>query len=70
MARGLAALLGQTIERVDNPEATLYGAAIAACGGAVRGMRHEATEFEPGPAGAYLPAKYGRWRDWLSTLLE
>ena len=70
VAQGLATLLGQTIERIDGAEATLCGAAIAASGGTVRAAGQTVTAFEPGAGGAYLPAKYNRWRNWLSTLLD
>jgi glycerol kinase len=69
VAQGLATLLGRTVERIDATEVTLRGAAIAACD-RVRAAAPAATRYEPRDAGAYLKDKYGRWRDWLASLLR
>ena len=68
LAQGLATLLGRTVERIAATEVTLRGAAIAACD-RIRPAAPAATLYEPGDAGAYLKDKYGRWRDWLASLL-
>jgi len=69
VAQGLATLLDRKIERIDDAEATLCGAAIAA-GGTFGGTSRRTTRFEPGPEGAYLSGKYRRWRDWLSITVS
>ena len=69
MAQGLASLLGRRIERIDDAEATLCGAAISA-GGQLAQTARSSTSFNPGPAGAYLSDKYAHWSDWLSGLLS
>jgi glycerol kinase len=69
VAQGLATLLGRTVERIDATEVTLRGAAIAACS-RIRPEAPGATRYEPGDAGTYLRGKYGRWRDWLVSLLR
>ncbi len=68
VAQGLATLLGQAVERIDATEVTLRGAAIAACDG-IRPATPAATRYEPDDAGVYLKDKYGRWREWLASLL-
>ena len=68
IAQGLATLLDVVVERIDATEATLRGAALAANVG-IRPLPQAATRFEPGTPGAYLREKYGRWRNWLLSLL-
>jgi len=68
IAQGLAACLARPMEVVDEPEATLLGAARLAAG--VTAPPRAATETViAGPPGAYLRAKYDRWRAWLASVL-
>jgi len=68
IAQGLAACLARPVEVVDEPEATLLGAALLAAG--ITDAPPPATDtVVPGPAGAYLRAKYDHWRAWLATVL-
>lgn len=68
VAQGLAACLGRPVEEVDQPEATLLGAARLATG--ITAPPPPATHtVAPGAPGAFLRAKYPRWRAWLATVL-
>lgn len=61
---GLAQLLGRAIERLDEPETTLLGAARLAAG--LDPFAHPATSLiEATDAGAYLRGKYPRWQAWM-----
>jgi glycerol kinase len=69
MARGLAACLARPVAVVDQPDATLLGAARLAAGLSPPSPPAAAT-VAPGTAGAYLRAKFDRWREWLATVLS
>ncbi len=65
VAEGLAALLGRPVLRLDEPEATLLGAARLAGGQAPYG--DPASEaVVPGGAGGYLTEKFSRWQRWCA----
>lgn len=68
VAAGLAACLEAPIELLEEPEATLLGAARLAAG------QNPCVEAEtqivvPGRQGAYLPSKYESWKEWVQDLL-
>jgi len=65
---GLAALLNRPVEVLDSHEAVLIGAARLAAG-LKPFASPPTTEVRPGSDGAYLQAKYERWRSWLKQLL-
>lgn len=69
IAQGLAALRGESVEVVDQPEAVLLGAARLAAG-----LPAEAdtttVRVAPGRMGAYLRGKYPQWREWLAAGLQ
>jgi len=68
VAHGLASLLGQPVHVFDEPEATLLGAARLALD--VDPFAAVAAErIDPSNAGAYLPAKFPRWSEWLRGVL-
>jgi glycerol kinase len=61
----LAAASGRPVARLAEEEATLLGAARLAAG-----LPFSAPASRPvAPAGAYLAAKYRRWRAWRGTVL-
>lgn len=66
LAPGLAALTGRTVEVLEVGEAGLLGAGRLAAGGSAPPARRR---VEPGSAGAYLPAKYARWKERLTRRL-
>jgi glycerol kinase len=65
LTAGLAACTGREVARLEEPEATLLGAARLAAGvpQAAPGARAVAA------AGGYLGPKYARWRAWLEGVL-
>jgi glycerol kinase len=69
IVKGLAALLERPIRRLDEPEATLLGAARL-----VGGLPPYADPgFEtimPGTAGRYLLEKFARWRTWCAEIFR
>jgi len=65
---GLAALLGRSVHVLDSHEAVLIGASRLAAG-LKPFSSPPTTEVRPCPEGAYLPAKYERWRSWVEQLL-
>lgn len=68
VAPALATCLGRAVELVDEPEATLLGAARLAAG--LDPFAAPATRrFEPDPARAWIASKYGRWRAWMRDVL-
>jgi glycerol kinase len=68
LAPALAACAGRSVVRLEEPEATLIGAARLAAG--LPFMAPRATPVSPaGADGAYLAGKYRRWRAWLATAL-
>jgi len=69
LAQGLAACLARPVDVVDEPEATLLGAARLAAGIAAS-TRAVTDTVAPGPAGAYLRDKFFRWCEWLATVLS
>jgi len=69
LAQGLAACLARPVEVVDEPEATLLGAARLAAN-IVAPPPPVTDTVAPGPAGAYLHEKFFRWREWLATVLS
>ncbi len=68
LPKALAACLGRTVEVLDEPHATLLGVARKA-GGLPAFGSPRTREVKAGPAGAYLKAKYDRWRGWMAGLL-
>ena len=68
ITRGLAALLGQTIEVLQLPEAVLLAAGRLAAGMPPE-TEVETTRVEPAAAGRYLTSKYNQWRRWLQDQL-
>jgi glycerol kinase len=65
---GLATLLGRPVHVLDSHEAVLIGASRLAAGLAPFASP-PVTAVRPGREGAYLPAKYERWRSWVECLL-
>lgn len=65
----LAAALGRPVEVLEEPEATLLGAARLAAGLPPKAARR-ARRVRAGTAGAYLRPKYRRWRAWAARLLD
>ena len=65
---GLAAVLERPVQVLDSHEAVLIGASRLAAG-LDPFASPPVTEVRPGRDGAYLPAKYRRWRSWLERLL-
>jgi len=64
---GLAALLDRPLRLLDEPEATLLGAARLA--GGLSPYADPAFEtIEPGVPGRYLVAKFERWRAWCAEI--
>jgi len=70
LAEGLAACLGRSVVRLDEHEATLLGAARLAAGTPPGDPLPRGLEIAPGRCGAYLLAKWPRWRDWLREALR
>jgi glycerol kinase len=68
LAQGLAALLGRPVDLLTEPQAGLLAVARLAAGLAPN-AGPASGRVRPGRAGAYLPAKYPRWREWLSAAL-
>jgi len=68
VAQGLAALLERPIECVEIHDAGLVGAAGLAAGRTTFGDP-VTRAVQPSGSGAYLPAKYGRWRAWADSVL-
>lgn len=68
VGEGLASCLGRTIDRLEEFEATLLGAARLAAGLAPY-ARPEIATVHPGRRGAYLASKYARWKSWLEEVL-
>jgi glycerol kinase len=62
--RGMAAVLNRPVHVLDSHEAVLLGASRLAAG-LDPYASPPVTEVHPGPEGAYLEAKYGRWRSWV-----
>jgi len=69
VAEGLAACLARPIELVEESESTLLGAARLAAG-LDPFARLSSRAVEPPAHGAWLRAKYPRWRAWLGQLLS
>ena len=69
VARGLAALTGRPVERLEMTEGILTGAARLA-GGLTPYADPAVSVVRPAPRGGYLPDKYPHWRAWLGSLLE
>lgn len=65
VAEGLAALLGRPVQRLDEPEATLLGAARLA-GGQLPYGDPDTETVVPGGGGEYLADKFGRWQQWCA----
>jgi glycerol kinase len=69
ICRGLAALLGRAVERLDGHQAGLMGAARLAAG--LSPYASPATHpVTPGRTGAYLHSKYENWRSWVEELVR
>jgi len=68
VAEGLAAVLGRPVLRLDEPEATLLGAARLAGGQPPYGDPTTETVV-PAGAGEYLAEKFGRWQPWCARVL-
>lgn len=69
LAGGLAACLERPIERLEEPEATLLGAARLAAGLPPCDPPPRTVQVVPAADGAYLPAKWHRWRAWVASEL-
>ncbi len=69
LAAGLAACLERPIERLEEPEATLLGAARLAAGLPPCDPPPRTVPVVPGADGAYLPGKWHRWRGWVASEL-
>jgi len=67
VVQGLAALLEQPIRRLDEPEATLLGAARLA-GGLSPFANPGFETVAPGAPGRYLGEKFARWRVWSTEI--
>jgi glycerol kinase len=67
LLEGLAALTGRTVERLEDHEASVVGAARLAAGMPPRAATR-ARSIEPGSLGRYLPEKYDRWRAWVEEV--
>ena len=68
IALGLASLLGQSVSVLRESESTLLGVARLAAG--LKPFANPDTiQIEPTQAGAYLPAKFLRWKNWLNGVL-
>ncbi len=67
VAVGLAALLGRPMAVASEAEATLTG--VARLAAPTPSPPPATRSVAPDAAGAYLPEKYRRWRDWLTGLL-
>jgi len=67
VARGLAALLGKPVRLLDEPEATLLGAARLA-GGLPPYVDPAFETIAPDEAGDYLAGKFVRWRTWCAQI--
>jgi glycerol kinase len=65
---GMAAVLKRPVHVLDSHEAVLIGASRLAAG-LDPFASPPVTEVRPDREGAYLPAKYGRWRSWVERLL-
>jgi glycerol kinase len=68
VALGLAQLLGRPVGQLAERETTLLGAARLAAGWSAYSSP-EVREITATRAGAYLPAKYRRWRTWFAQVL-
>jgi glycerol kinase len=64
VAAGLSSLLGHPVSVLREPETTLLGTARLAAG-LEPYVGPDVLVVEPTDAGAYLPDKYLRWRQWL-----
>ena len=69
IAQGLASLLGQPIQVLEESETTLAGVARLALDLEPHGA-FAVTTVEPSAAGAYLRQKFPRWKEWLKALLR
>ena len=67
IAQGLTALLDQSIRLLDEPEATLLGAARLA-GGLSPYADPEFTTVAPDESGRYLTEKFLRWQSWCAEI--
>ncbi len=70
LAEGLAACLGRPVELLEEPEATLLGAARLAAREDPGDPPPRSRPVAPGPAGRYLPGKWERWREWVSREIQ
>jgi glycerol kinase len=67
IVRGLAALLNRSVRLLDEPEATLLGAARLA-GGLSPYADPGFETISPGAPGRYLAEKFERWRAWCAEI--
>ena len=67
VVHGLAALLDRPIRLLDEPEATLLGAARLA-GGLLPFADPDFEMVTPGTTGRYLGEKFARWRAWCTEI--
>jgi len=67
VARGLAALLGKPVRLLDEPEATLLGAARLA-GGLPPYVDPDFETIASDDAGGYLADKFVRWKTWCAQI--
>ncbi len=68
VALGLARLLGQAVEVLVEPEATLLGT-LRLAGDLDPYADARVDTVTPTSFGAYLPEKYPRWQVWLQRIL-
>jgi glycerol kinase len=68
VARGLAALLGRRVEMLEDREAAIIGVSRIAAGLEPYADPNTSV-MEVGDTGTYLGSKYGRWREWLDSVL-
>lgn len=69
VGRGLAALLERPIRLLDEPEATLLGAARLA-GGLSPYVEPACETVTPGESGRYLAGKFARWQAWCEAVYQ
>jgi glycerol kinase len=69
LAEGLAACLERPVDRLEEPEATLLGAAILAAGRPPGEPPPRTHRVDPGAAGRYLPAKWEGWKRWMKDAI-
>lgn len=69
VVRGLAALLDRPVRLLDEPEATLLGAARLA-GGLSPYADPGFETFTPGARGRYLAGKFESWRAWCAEIFR